>query len=98
MSSSLISSSSSDAGAPSLASMADVVCGVDFVIGSGHLTIREFLRLGRHSVVKLGQPAGADLELRVNGIGLAAGEVAVVDDTAALRITRIVVPAGVGWD
>jgi flagellar motor switch protein FliN/FliY len=78
--------------------MADVVCGVDFVIGTGHLKIRDFLGLGRDSVLTLDQPAGADLELRVNGIVLAAGEVAVVDDTAALRITRIAVPAGVGWD
>jgi flagellar motor switch protein FliN/FliY len=78
--------------------MADIVCGVDFVIGSGRVKIREFLRLGPHSIVRLDEAAGADLELRVNGVVLAQGEVAVMDDSAALRITRIAVPAGVGWD
>lgn len=97
MSSSLISSSSSDAAA-GLSAMADVVCGVDFVIGTGHLKVRQFLRLGRHSVVTLDEMAGADLELRVHGIVIANGEVAVTDDNAALRITKIAAPAGVGWD
>lgn len=97
MSSSPISSSSSDAAA-GLSAMADVVCGVDFVIGTGRLKVREFLRLGRHSVVTLDEPAGADVELRVNGVVVADGEVAVIDDNAALRITKIAAPAGVGWD
>lgn len=98
MSSSPTSSSSSDAAPGRLQAMADVVCRVDFVIGTGRMKIRDFLRLGPHSVVRLDQAAGADLDLRVNGIGLAQGEVAVMDDSAALRITRIAVPAGVGWD
>ena len=98
MSSSPTSSSSSEPGSAQLLAMADIVCGVDFVIGSGRVKIREFLRLGPHSIVRLDEAAGADLELRVNGVVLAQGEVAVMDDSAALRITRIAVPAGVGWD
>lgn len=100
MSSSLTSSSSSDARAEAdaLAPMSDVACVVDFVIGTGQLTVRECLRLGRDSVVRLEQPAGADLDLRVHGISIAHGEVAVIDDTAALRVTRISMPSGVGWE
>jgi flagellar motor switch/type III secretory pathway protein FliN len=100
MSSSPTSSSSSDlpALAEALAVMHDVTCGVDFVIGSGHLTVRECLRLGRHSVVRLGEPVGGDLDVRVHGVSVAHGEVAVIDDSAALRITRITPPAGVGWE
>lgn len=62
MSSSLISSSSSEETLPAspLASMFDVTCGVDFVIGTGRLKIREFLGLTRHAVVTLDQTAGAD--------------------------------------
>ena len=97
MSSSLTSSSSSDAAA-GLATLADVVCGVDVVIGTGSVKVRQFLQLGRDSVVRLDETAGADLQLRVNGVALAEGEVAVVDDNAALRITKIAVPTGVGWD
>lgn len=100
MSSSPTSSSSSDlAAAPeTLTSMFDVACGVDFVIGTGQLTVRECLRLGRHSVVRLEQSAGGDLEVRVHGVAVAHGEVAVIDDNAALRVTRISMPSGVGWE
>ncbi|MGE0813518.1 MAG: FliM/FliN family flagellar motor switch protein [Vicinamibacterales bacterium] len=100
MSSSQTSSSSSEPGdaAFALAALADVACGVDFVIGTSRMTVGECLHLARHSVLRLGQPAGSDLEVRVNGVAIAFGEVAVVDDIAGLRITRIAVPTGVGWE
>lgn len=100
MSSSPTSSSSSEPSTAfdALASMADVACSVDFVIGTGQLTVRECLRLGRHSIVRLEQAAGGELELRVHGVSVAHGEVAVVDDSAALRVTRISKPSGVGWE
>ncbi|HUU33053.1 MAG TPA: FliM/FliN family flagellar motor switch protein [Vicinamibacterales bacterium] len=78
--------------------MLDVTCGVDFVIGTGTLTVRECLRLGRHSVVRLGQAAGGDFDVLVHGVSVANGEVAIIDDTAALRVTRITRPSGVGWE
>ncbi len=100
MSSSPTSSSSSElVQVPAfLAAMLDVECGVDFVIGTGTLTVRECLRLGRHSIVRLEDPAGGDLDVQVNGVAVASGEVAVVEDSAALRITKIAVPVGVGWE
>lgn len=100
MSSSQTSSSSSDVSAlaAALASMLDVACGVEFVIGSGHLTVRDCLRLGRDSIVRLEQAAGGDLDVRVHGVSIAHGEVAVIDDSAALRVTGITAPAGVGWE
>jgi flagellar motor switch/type III secretory pathway protein FliN len=45
--------------------------------------------------VRLDQFAGADLELRVHGVALASGEVVIVDDSMALRVSRISAPAGV---
>ncbi len=100
MSSSRTSSSSSDAPAESeaLASMLDVACTVDFVIGSGVITVRECLRLSSNSIVRLDQTAGSDLDVQVNGISIAHGEVAVIEDTAGLRVTRISAPTGVGWE
>ena len=100
MSSSPTSSSSSDAPVvpEQLASMLDVACGVDFVIGTGNLTVRNCLRLGRHSIVRLNQAAGGDLTVLVHGVSVAHGEVAVTDDSAALRVTSITVPTGVGWE
>jgi flagellar motor switch/type III secretory pathway protein FliN len=34
----------------------------------------------------------------VHGISIAHGEVAVVDAMAVLRISRLTVPSGVGWE
>jgi len=96
MSSSLTSSSSSELPAPPnpYAGMLDVVCPVDIVVGSGQITVRESLRLQHNSVIRLMQPAGSDLELRVHGIVVARGEVVIVNDTTAIRVTEILPPPG----
>jgi flagellar motor switch/type III secretory pathway protein FliN len=78
-----------------LAAMFDVRCNVDIVIGTGVLTLRECLTLQRNHVVKLLEPAGSDLSVRVHGVTLATGEVVVIEDAAALRVTRVLPPAGV---
>lgn len=101
MSSSPTSSSSSEAAADGLAvlgPMLDVVCSVDFVLGTSRMTVRECLALGRESVLRLEQVAGSDFDIHVHGVSVANGEVAVVDDNAMVRISRISVPAGVGWE
>ena len=99
MSSSPTSLSSSESALPlSLAPMLDVQCTVDFVIGTGVLKVRDCLRLDRNSVVRLSQSAGSDLEIRVHGVPVALGEVVVIDDNTALRISRIIAPAGVEPD
>jgi flagellar motor switch protein FliN/FliY len=98
MSSSLTSSSSSSTVAvvpdDPLAAVLDVDCSVEFVIGTGRMTVRDCLRLERMSIVRLEQPAGTDLEMRVQGHPLASGEVVVVDDGTALRISRVIPPPG----
>ena len=81
-----------------LAPMADVFCGVDFIIGTSQMTVAECLQLGRHSVIRLSESAGSDFDIRVNGVSIAHGEVAVVDDAATVRISRLTVPSGVGWE
>ena len=97
MSSSQISLSSTEATETSdeLAPMLDVQCAVDFVLGSGTLTVRDCLQLELYSIVPLSQPAGSDLEVRVHGVTIASGEVVIVDDSTALRISRVTPPAGV---
>ena len=77
------------------AALADVRCGVDFVLGSGTLSVRDCLRLERHSVIRLTQSAGADLTVSVNGVSVATGEVVIVDENTALRICRILPPPGI---
>jgi flagellar motor switch protein FliN/FliY len=98
MSSSLISSSSSSAGqaeAPRhpFGELADVVCGVAVVLGSGTVTVRRCLGLQRHSVLRLEQSAGEDLQVQVNGVTIAKGEVVIVEDSTAIRVTEIPQPS-----
>jgi flagellar motor switch/type III secretory pathway protein FliN len=80
--------------AANLTKMLDVECGVDFIIGTGRLKVRDCLRLERQSIVRLDQSGGADLELRVHGVPVAVGEVVIMDDITALRLTRILTPVG----
>jgi flagellar motor switch protein FliN/FliY len=76
------------------AAMSDVVCGVDVILGTGHISVRDCLKLQRMSVVRLGQSAGSDLEVRVHGVTTATGEVVIVDDSTAIRVTEIAPPPG----
>ena len=94
MSSSQTSSSSSDAPAHPLSGLLDIVCGVDIVVGSGTLTVRECLRLERHSILALTQTAGSDLQIRVNGVPIASGEVVIIDNSTALRVSHVLPPPG----
>jgi flagellar motor switch protein FliN/FliY len=92
MSSSPNSSSSSER-APEFRPFYDVVCNIDIVLGTGSMSVREVLQLRKHSVVRLAQSAGADLQVLVNGVAVANGEVVIVDDSTSIRITEIA-PAG----
>jgi flagellar motor switch protein FliN/FliY len=92
----LSSSSSSESTQATLAALdwlRDVPCNVEFVLGDARLRLRDCLELAPKSVIRLDQAAGADIELRVEGRAVASGEIVIVDNTAGLRITRILPPA-----
>lgn len=99
MSSSQTSSSSSDV-VPVLPALyrpfAAVACDVDIVLGCGDMTLRVCMGLQKGSIVKLEQPAGADLALVVNGVTFGRGEVVIMDDAVSLRLTELVRPSGDG--
>jgi flagellar motor switch protein FliN len=86
------SSSSSEINAPEFRPLHSVECDIDIVLGTGTMTVRECLHLKRHAIIRLAQVAGADLHVLVNGIEIARGEVVIVDDATAIRITEIVPP------
>lgn len=93
MSSSPNSSSSSDApSAEGLAALYDVVCSVDVVLGTASMSVRECLNLKRHSLIRLNQSAGGDMQVVVNGVAIANGEVVIIDNSTALRLTDILPP------
>jgi flagellar motor switch protein FliN len=92
MSSSPNSSSSSDAAADGLAPLNDVVCNVDVVLGTALMSVRDCLNMRRHSLIRLNQSAGGDMQVVVNGIAVALGEVVIIDNSTALRVTDILPP------
>jgi flagellar motor switch protein FliN/FliY len=96
MSSLPISSSSSrpESGAAGFAELADVVCTVTAVLGTGSITVERCLALARNSVVALDQSAGGDLHVMINGTLIARGEVVIIEDTTAVRLTEIASPLG----
>jgi flagellar motor switch protein FliN len=98
MSSSPTSSSSSSAdadGAPGVFdSLADIVCEVWVLLGTGTVSVRRCLALQRQSVLRLDQSAGEDLQVQANGSLIARGEVVIVEDSTAIRITDIPNAAG----
>ena len=95
MSSSPNSSSSSESNGLSdgpLGWVLDVPCPVDFVLGTATIKVRDCVEFKRDSVLRLRQSAGADLEVRVGGVPIAAGEVVIVDENLGLRLSRILPP------
>jgi flagellar motor switch protein FliN/FliY len=93
MSSSPTSSSSTD-GTATYAGMLDVMCRVEVIVGTGSITVRDCLKLQRDSIVRLAQPAGSDLQVTVQGVPTATGEIVIDDDTTSVRISSVLPPPG----
>jgi flagellar motor switch protein FliN len=73
-------------------SLHDVVCEVVVVLGTGQISVRQCLYLKPQTVVALGQLAGSDLHVLVNGVAVATGEVVIVDDSTAIRLNHVLAP------
>lgn len=58
-------------------------------LGSTKITVAEYLKLTKGSVIDLGKPAGESVELYVNQKILGKGEVMVYEDNLAIRINEI---------
>lgn len=95
MSSSPISSSSTDTPAHPYAGMLDVTCRVEVIVGSGSITVRDCLKLQRDSIIRLTQAAGSDLQVVVQGVAAATGEIVIDDDTTSVRISDVLPPPNV---
>ena len=78
--------------ADQFATLSDVTCEVAVVLGTGRMSVRECLYLKPKTVIPLEQIAGSDLHVRINGVLIAHGEVAIVDDSTNIRLTSILPP------
>lgn len=72
-----------------LGMLLDVNLRVTVELGRTRLKIRDILNLANGSVVELGKPASEPVDILVNGALLASGEVVVVDESFAVRITKL---------
>lgn len=68
----------------------DVVMGVSVELGRTQLSVQEILGLTPGSIVELDRAAGAPVDVLVNGTLIAHGEVVVVDEEFAVRISEVV--------
>jgi len=86
------SSSNSSSSSPSLVPLSDVVCQIDVLLGTATVSVRDCLHWKRNSIVRLQESAGSDMQVTINGVVVATGEVVIVDDTTAVRVTEILAP------
>lgn len=71
----------------------DIPLEVSVELGRVSLMVRELLEIGTGSIIELKKTAGEPVEMLVNGRLVARGEVVVVEDNFAVRITEILSPA-----
>ena len=67
----------------------DVNLKISVELGRAQLKFRDVLNLSTGSVVELGRQTSEPVDILVNGALLASGEVVVVDDHFAVRITKL---------
>jgi flagellar motor switch protein FliN/FliY len=74
----------------SLGKLADVTLEVTVELGRAQLPVRELLALDEGGVIRLEHPVGEPVNLLVNGLQTARGEIVVVDGRIGLRVTEVV--------
>ena len=80
----------------SLNTLLDVSVAVTAEVGRVTLSIGDILKLGHGSVVGLDRAVSEPIDLLVQGVPFARGEVVVIDDRFAIRIHEIVDPKFAG--
>ncbi len=81
----------------SLGHLMDVKFEMEAMLGRTVLPIEDILQLGSGSIVHLDRMISEPVELSIQGVKVAEGEVVVVDDRFAIRIKSITKPAAPGF-
>lgn len=81
---------------PGIELLHGVAMEVTVEIGRTRMSVRELLALHPGDVLELDRAAGSPADLLVNGRLIARGEVVVLDEDFALRVTEIVTNATIG--
>ncbi|MCA9027233.1 MAG: flagellar motor switch protein FliN [Planctomycetaceae bacterium] len=67
----------------------DVTLQASVELGQAQISIGEVLKLGQGAVVQLDRDVTDPVDILVQGVRLARGEVVIVDDSYAVRITQV---------
>ncbi len=76
-------------GVPNIGVLLDIDMKVTVELGRTHMQIRDIMNLSPGSVVELGRAPSEPVDILVNGVLMAKGEVVVVDDHFAVRISKL---------
>ena len=68
----------------------DVAVTLALEVGRARMSVRDLLQLAPGSVVELDRLAGEPLDVLVNGVRVARGEVVVVNEKFGIRLTDVV--------
>jgi len=81
-------------GAPDLGILLDVPLRITVELGRAQLPVRDVLELAPGSVIQLDRSAGEVLDVLVNGVPVAHGEVVVVGEQFGIRLVRVLTSSG----
>jgi flagellar motor switch protein FliN/FliY len=68
----------------------DVAVTLSLEVGRARLAVRELLQLAPGAIVELDRASTEPLDVLVNGVRIARGEVVVVNDKFGIRLTEVV--------
>jgi len=72
----------------------DVPVMIEVLLGKGTMPLRQLVKLEPGVIVRLDSAAGADLVVRATGVSMALGEVVIIEDSVATRITHVLSVSG----
>jgi flagellar motor switch protein FliN/FliY len=76
--------------ATDLGRLADMKLDVAVELGRSQIPIQELLALDEGGAIRLGRRVGEPVDLMVNGLATARGEIVVVDGRLGLRVTELI--------
>ena len=77
-------------GADNIDLLMDVDLNVTVELGRVDMTVKDVLNLGSGSIIELEKLAGEPVDILVNGLTVAHGEVVVIDEKFGVRVTKVV--------
>jgi len=73
-----------------LEAFSDIPLKLDVEVGRTKMSIKDVLELDEGSVIEIQKSAGDNMEININDIPLALGEIFVIENSIGIRITEVV--------